>query len=128
MRRDACMATALLVVTACVAATPTDEVSKGDLFIVRYCVEPLRTFRIDGTDIEGISLAGLPDALVEHRSAHPGGRYEVLSEVKSTPETVSEIRVAFEEAGLSIEHFWVPVSDAGGAVGPHGPGYVDAGR
>lgn len=126
MPRNAMMVAAFLLIMGCTGtASTTDDVPPSELVTVRYCVEPFRTFRIDGTDVTGVSLANLANVLAEHKSAHPSARYEVVAEVKSTPRTQEEIEAEFAKAGISIEHYWVAVSDASGTASPHGPGYVD---
>ena len=63
----------------------------------------------------------------QHRKQNPTAKYEILAELKSTPEGEKRIVIAVAGAGITLEHFWVPRGDwsPGMPVGPHGLGYVD---
>jgi len=96
--------------------------------IIRYCLQPFSTFEIVGTDVKGVEkLTGLTEALRKHKQQHPQTRYEVLAEVKSTPEGERAIVAAVVDAGISLEHYWAAHSAPapGAPAGPHGIGYVD---
>ena len=96
--------------------------------VIKYCLEPFRTFEIVGTDVRGVKkLRELTKALRNHKEQNPAAKYEVLAEVKSTPEGEKAIVEAILSAGITLEHYWAAHSAwaPGTPVGPHGIGYVD---
>lgn len=98
----------------------------NEIITVVYGDDPFGTFTISGSDVRGIELEGLKDALVKHQEAH-AGVYEVLSEIKAMPERQKEITDAFKAAGVDLVHYWAPVSNIDPKAKPekHGIGYVD---
>jgi hypothetical protein len=98
------------------------------LTVIRYCLEPFRAFEIVGTDVKGIKkLHELTSALRNHKDRNPAAKYEVLSEVKSSPKEEKAIVEAIARAGIALEHYWATHSAPapGTPIGPHGIGYVD---
>jgi len=86
------------------------SVDEKNLVTIEYVSEPFRTFRISGTDIQGVELEQLTEVLTKHKAKHPDAIYQFSAEVKSVPETEDEIRKAIRDAGIDLQHFWVPVS------------------
>jgi len=118
----------MLVGFASSAAEVSPTNSPAPVTVIKYCSEPFCTFEIVGTDRKGISkLSELTAALRKHKQQVPGARYEVLAEVKSTPDGEKAIVQAIHEAGIRLEHYWSAHSALAptAEVGPHGPGYVD---
>lgn len=79
-------------------------------------------------DLKGMTkLSDLTKALRKHKEKNPGVRYEILAEVKSTPEGEKDIVKAVTKAGVNLEHYWAATSSLtpGEATGPHAIGYVD---
>jgi hypothetical protein len=103
--------------------------SPGHLTVIKYCLEPFRTFEIVGTDVKGIKKLGdLTAALRKHRQAHPEAEYELLAEVKSVPEGERAIIDAVSKAGITLKYYWAAFSGApapGVKIGPHGVGFYD---
>jgi hypothetical protein len=98
------------------------------LVVIKYCLEPSGTFEIVGTDVKGVKrLRELTKVLRLHKRQNPTARYEVLAEIKSTPEGERAIVEAIQSAGITLEHYWAAHSAwaPGTQVGPHGLGYVD---
>lgn len=97
------------------------------LTTIRYVFEPFRTFEIAGTDVKGITLEELPRAVWEHQRKYPGARYEVYAHVKCVPAQSDQIIKAIRATGVTLEHYWVPISTVDDQVPPgkYGPGFVD---
>lgn len=98
------------------------------LTVIKYCLEPFASFEIVGTDVTGVKkLRVLTKALRNHKERNPTAKYEVLAEVKSTPEGEKAIVGVIAGAGITLEHYWAAHSAwvPGTPVGPHGIGYVD---
>jgi len=100
-------------------ATPEEK-----LVIIKYCLVPLRTFEIVGTDIKGVEQKELTEVLKKYKSENPDAQYELLAEVKSIIEIVEEIKKDIEAAGIQLKHYWIPTSTSK-TSGPHGPGFRD---
>lgn len=93
--------------------------------VIKYCLDPFRTFEIVGTDVKGVTkLHDLTKALRRHKKLNPNAKYEVLAEVKSTPEAEREMVKAIAGAGIELEHFWAATSSLS-SNGPYGSGFVD---
>ena len=102
--------------------------SPATIIVIKYCLEPPGTFKIVGTNIEGIkNLSGLTKALRKHKARNPSAKYEIVSEVKCPPDAARDIVKAVAKAGIKLEHFWAVRSSLapGAPVGPYGVGYVD---
>jgi hypothetical protein len=96
------------------------------LITLKYSLNPFRTFEIVGTDIKGIELVNLTEALEKHKNKNPQAEYELLAEVKSAPETMEEIKKSIERSGIKLKHCWVPTSIfSSDKPGPYGPGFID---
>ncbi|MBN1589983.1 MAG: hypothetical protein JW888_10745 [Pirellulales bacterium] len=119
----------LLVVTSFCRplAGNTDEDRPEELTTIKYCAKPMRTFDIVGNEVKGLTLAELPAALKKHHEANPRAAYEVYAEVKSDKETSDKIIATIQKAGVTLKHYWAPVSfpDTKHPPGKYGPGYVD---
>ena len=117
----------MLTVVSLAEETPETD-SKVRLTVIKYCLEPFRTFEIVGTDVKGVKkLRDLTKALRTYREQNPGAKYEILAEVKSVPEEELKIVKAISKAGITLEHYWAATSTftPGRAAGPHGLGYAD---
>jgi len=97
------------------------------LTTINYAAEPFRTFEIVGTDIKGIELKELREAISRHQKQHPGVAYELLAEVKCTPEQSNLIVAEIKGTGVTLRHYWAPVScvDLKSTPGKYGRGHVD---
>jgi hypothetical protein len=97
--------------------------------VIKHCLQPFASFEIVGTEVRGIrKLKDLTKVLRNHAEKNPEARYEVLAEVKATPEGEKAIVNAIRKAGITIEHYWAARSTLppkGTPVGPHGIGFVD---
>ncbi|MBN2579447.1 MAG: prolyl oligopeptidase family serine peptidase [Pirellulales bacterium] len=106
-------------------ASPNAE--KRNLTTIKYALKPFRTFEIVGTEIKGIKMEALPEAIRRHQKQHPGVVYELYAEVKCVPETSDEIISKIRSAGVTLKHYWAPVSDVDlqSVPGKYGYGHVD---
>ncbi|MBU1042779.1 MAG: hypothetical protein KJ915_00050 [Candidatus Omnitrophica bacterium] len=98
---------------------PIVSAQNTKIVTIKYCLEPFRTFEIVGTDMKKLKLENLSTELKKIKSINPEAKYEILAEVKSTPETIEKIKKAIENAGIQLEHYWVPTSF--GIDNPGGP-------
>ena len=127
MRVGLILLLSLTCVTGC-TRIERDGASIGDpdsIVTIKYALEPLRTFEIVGTNIKGVKLAGLPAVLKQHKQRHPGLTYEIYAEVKCVPETSDEIISAIRSTGVSLKHYWAPVSVSAGSLSI--PGSISGG-
>ncbi len=91
---------------------------------IKYTSE--RTFEFVGTDIECIDLDELSKALTKYQKKHPGEVFELYASVKCVPETSDNIISAIRATGVTLKHYWAPVSvDIQATPGKYGAGHVD---
>lgn len=117
------IAASLLFFTGCTASSQPAQ----RLVTIKYCLEPMRTFEVVGTDIKALPLDRLTETLKTYKAENPEAEYELLAEVKCMPEQEHAIRKAIRDAGITLKHYWAPVSFDGGKESPYGPGHVDRG-
>ena len=117
----------ILAAIAFSSSAAENATNSGQAIVVKYCLEPFRTFEIAGTTSKGIRLEDLEKALREHQSTHRDAQYELVAEVKCVPAQSSEIVETFKKAGTILIHYWAPVSDitTNSPPGPYGAGFVD---
>ena len=109
------------------AAGSTDKDPPEELTTIKYCQKPRRTFEIVGSDVKGLKLAELPEALKKHHEANPRTAYEVYAEIKTDTKESDKIIKTIQKAGVTLKHYWAPVSnvDPSKPAGKYGPGHVD---
>lgn len=123
----------LLMITACFAGCVTRHRSSINppmpehVTTIKYSLEPFRTFEIVGTGVKGMRIDDLPEAISQHQQDYPGAVYEIYAEVKSGVETSDKIIEIVKGAGVTLKHYWAPVSfvDLSKAPGKYGYGHVD---
>lgn len=118
---------AVFLIAFGVQGIPAPSTEPARLVTIKYVLTPFRTFEIPGTDMKGISLEALSEAIAKYHKDHPGSTYEVFAEVKCLPETSDEIIRAIRRAGVILEHYWAPVSfvDISRPAGKYGHGHID---
>jgi len=112
----------LLVFFACYANS--DE-KISNLTTIKYSLKPFRTFEIVGTKIKRVKLEKLTAVLKKYKANNPKKKYQLIAEVKSVPETVKRIKKAIKDAGIKLNHYWVPTSFNVDIPGAPSEGYID---
>lgn len=121
---------AVVLITFSVLGEETQRTNSAvPITVIKHSLQPFASFEIVGTDVRRVKkLKDLTKVLRKHREGNPEARYEVLAEVKATPEGARAIVNAIRKAGITLEHYWAARSTLpppGTPVGPHGIGFVD---
>lgn len=119
--------TVLVCLTGCAIReqSQTTTVPPEALTTIKYTGEPFRTFEIAGTNRRCTKIEDLPELIRSHQKDNPGSFYELYAELKCVPETSDQIIATIKGTGVTLKHYWAPVSRSISTPGKYGRGHVD---